>query len=220
MRIGVKFGRTGLCRFLSHLDLQDLFARAIRRAGLPAKYSEGFHPHMLLSFASAMAVGLETQGDYFELQTLEGIDCPAAQQALAAQMPSGFSVQALGQLPDGLGKLMALAVRAEYEVTAPDDAFSAWMGDLMARDSYVITKQRKGKERQMDLRAFVYEAKLGKTCRLMLGNFGAGTVTPKLLLAEAEKSLGAGRLEGVRVVRRELYAEQNGELKALHELFI
>ena len=52
----------------------------------------------------------------------------------------------------------------------------------------------------------------------MLGNFGAETVTPKLLLAEAEKSMGS--LGSVRVVRRELYAEQKGEIKALCELFI
>lgn len=218
MRIGVKFGRTVLGRFLSHLDLQDLFSRAVRRAGIPAQYSSGFHPHMNMAFASAMAVGLETEGDYFELQVLEELDCAAAKKALAEQMPSGFAIHALGKLPEGLGKLMAVAVRAEYEIIEPDAAFSAWLSQLLEQESFVIERQRKGKTRQMDLRPLIYEAELGQSIRLMLGNFGAGTVTPKLLIAEAEKQLGS--LEQMRAIRKDLYAEQNGEYKALSELFV
>lgn len=218
MRIGVKFSRTGLGRFLSHLDLQDLFSRAVRRAGIPAQYSSGFHPHMNMAFASAMAVGLETEGDYFELRVLEELDCAAAKKALAEQMPSGFAIHALGKLPEGLGKLMAVAVRAEYEIIEPDAAFSAWLSQLLKQESFVIERQRKGKTRQMDLRPLIYEAELGQSIRLMLGNFGAGTVTPKLLIAEAEKQLGS--LEQMRAIRKDLYAEQNGEYKALSELFV
>ncbi len=218
MRIGVKFGRTGLGRFLSHLDLQDLFSRAVRRAGIPAQYSSGFHPHMNMAFASAMAVGLETEGDYFELRVLEELDCAAAKKALAEQMPSGFAIHALGKLPEGLGKLMAVAVRAEYEIIEPDAAFSAWLSQLLEQESFVIERQRKGKTRQMDLRPLIYEAELGQSIRLMLGNFGAGTVTPKLLIAEAEKQLGS--LEQMRAIRKDLYTEQNGEYKALSELFV
>lgn len=218
MRIGVKFGRTGLGRFLSHLDLQDMFSRAIRRAGIPAQYSSGFHPHMNMAFASAMAVGLETEGDYFELQTLEELDCAAAKKALEEQMPAGFAICALGVLPEKMGKLMALAVRAEYEIMEPDAAFSAWLAQLLEQESFIIEKQRKGKTRQMDLRPLIYEAEMGQSIRLMLGNFGAETVTPKLLIAEAEKQLGG--LEQMRVIRKDLFAEQNGEYKALSELFV
>lgn len=218
MRIGVKFGRTGLGRFLSHLDLQDMFSRAIRRAGIPAQYSSGFHPHMNMAFASAMAVGLETEGDYFELQTLGELDCAAAKKALEEQMPAGFAICALGVLPEKMGKLMALAVRAEYEIMEPDAAFSAWLAQLLEQESFIIEKQRKGKTRQMDLRPLIYEAEMGQSIRLMLGNFGAETVTPKLLIAEAEKQLGG--LEQMRVIRKDLFAEQNGEYKALSELFV
>lgn len=53
LRLAVK--KDGALQFLSHLD----FARAVRyviiRAKLPICYSEGFNPHMKLSFASALA---------------------------------------------------------------------------------------------------------------------------------------------------------------------
>ena len=49
MRIGIKFQRKGLKKYVSHLDMQRLFARALRRSGLPVKYSSGFNPHINLS---------------------------------------------------------------------------------------------------------------------------------------------------------------------------
>ena len=54
MRLLMRFLKGPEVRYISHLDMQRLFQRALRRAGLPVGYSQGFHPHMLLSFASAM----------------------------------------------------------------------------------------------------------------------------------------------------------------------
>lgn len=218
MRVGVKFSRTGFAKFLSHLDLQDIFSRAVRRANLPAKYSEGFHPHMNLSFASAMAVGLETEGDYFEFQSVADFDLLRARQALNASLPDGFAISAMGILPEKVGKLMAIAVRAEYELTGLGDAFFAWLEDLLAQERYLVQKERKGKVREMDLRALIFEAEAGEKTRLLLGNFGAETLTPKFLLEQAANKIGP--MEPVRVVRKEMYAKENGELKALYELFL
>ncbi len=56
------YSKTGIMRWLSHLELMQLFRRAFRRAGLPAKYSQGFHPHMKLSLERALKVGEEGVG--------------------------------------------------------------------------------------------------------------------------------------------------------------
>ena len=66
MRIGIRFSRTGRTRFVSHLDMQRLFARALRRTGIPVKFSQGFKPHIVTSFASALPVGMDTYGYYME----------------------------------------------------------------------------------------------------------------------------------------------------------
>ena len=54
-------------RYISHLDYASAIERAIIRAKLPAAYSEGFNPHMKLSFASALAVGVTSQAEYMEI---------------------------------------------------------------------------------------------------------------------------------------------------------
>ena len=56
----VTFAKTGDARFLSHRNTMDVFERAIRAAGLPARYSEGFNPHMKLSMGPALPLGLES----------------------------------------------------------------------------------------------------------------------------------------------------------------
>lgn len=49
MKIRIKFAKTGVMKFVGHLDVMRYFQKAIRRAELPIAYSEGFSPHMLLS---------------------------------------------------------------------------------------------------------------------------------------------------------------------------
>ena len=54
-------------RFIGHLDLMRYFQKAVRRAELPAAYSQGFSPHMIMSFANPLGVGLTSDGEYFDI---------------------------------------------------------------------------------------------------------------------------------------------------------
>src|SRR5512143_891577 len=63
----VTFSKAGDARFLSHRNTMDVLERAIRAAGLPARYSEGFNPHMKLSMGPALALGLESRDEVFDV---------------------------------------------------------------------------------------------------------------------------------------------------------
>ncbi len=71
MRIRLKFEKKGNIRLIGHLDMLRYFQKAIRRAALPIKYSEGFHPHQLLSFAMPLGVGVESEGEYLDLELID-----------------------------------------------------------------------------------------------------------------------------------------------------
>ena len=62
MKIRIKFAKTGVMKFVGHLDVMRYFQKAIRRAELPMDNSDGFSPHMLLSFASPLGVGISSTG--------------------------------------------------------------------------------------------------------------------------------------------------------------
>ena len=77
MKIRIKFAKTGVMKFVGHLDVMRYFQKAIRRAELPIAYSEGFSPRMLLSsFASPLGVGISSTGEYFDMVLAEDTKKP------------------------------------------------------------------------------------------------------------------------------------------------
>ena len=64
MKIRIKFAKYGTMKFIGHLDMMRFFQKAIRRADIDIKYSEGFSPHQIMSFAAPLGVGIESRGEY------------------------------------------------------------------------------------------------------------------------------------------------------------
>lgn len=57
MKIRIKFRKYGALKFVGHLDMMRYFQKALKRAGIDMKYSEGFNPHMIMSFAARLVSG-------------------------------------------------------------------------------------------------------------------------------------------------------------------
>ncbi|MDE7479073.1 MAG: TIGR03936 family radical SAM-associated protein, partial [Lachnospiraceae bacterium] len=68
MKLRVKFSKHGVLRFIGHLDVMRYFQKAIRRAGIDIAYSTGFSPHQIMSFASPLGIGLESNGEYMDIE--------------------------------------------------------------------------------------------------------------------------------------------------------
>ncbi|MBQ9941619.1 MAG: DUF2344 domain-containing protein [Christensenellaceae bacterium] len=222
MRIGVKFAREGMSKFISHLDVQSMFSRALRRTGLCTRYSNGFNPHMVTSFASAMAVGMETQGDYMEFFVEEEVSTEKIAELLQQALPEGFSVVRVGVLPETGKKLMALLEQASYEIFCPAEEWEKWQQAflaIMAMESCIAARTKKGKTKEMDIRPLIYEGSAEDGCiRVRLALSGAQSLGPALLM---EKAAQLAQLPGFggRIVRKELYTLVDGKLTALEELF-
>ena len=220
MRIGVKFSRLGMPKFISHLDVQSMFSRTLRRTGLPVRYSQGFNPHIVTSFASAMAVGLESRGEYMEFFTTAPVELEQVKELLCRALPGGFRVEAVGELEEPGKKLMALVEAAAYEVYPEENAreLEEALHALLAQEHCVITKMRKGKTREMDIRPLILHAEMaGDTILLRLALSGSQSLSPFTLLETLARKTDSA-FSG-RVVRKELYTLQDGNLKALDTLF-
>lgn len=106
-------------RYISHLDYASAIERAIIRAKLPAAYSEGFNPHMKISFASALAVGVTSEAEYMDLEFKEEVDISKGVKGLAAALPSGIAVKSATYVPGNAPALMAIVNLATYDVIVP-----------------------------------------------------------------------------------------------------
>ncbi len=89
------FEKTGSAKYISHLDLNRCMQRAIRRADLPAWYTEGFHPHMYLMFSLALSLGAESMCETMDFRLTENIPAQEVMNRLNDALPEGLKVHAV-----------------------------------------------------------------------------------------------------------------------------
>lgn len=106
-------------RYISHLDYASAMERAVRRARLPAAYSEGFNPHMKLAFASALAVGVTSRAEYMDIELKVPVPVEEFCARLRATLPEGIELLKAKEIVGKQAALMAVVDLAVYEVKAP-----------------------------------------------------------------------------------------------------
>ncbi|MEG6585735.1 TIGR03936 family radical SAM-associated protein [Dendrosporobacter sp. 1207_IL3150] len=109
-------------RYISHLDFARAIERAIRRANLQVAYSEGFNPHMKISFASALAVGITSDAEFLDIEMTEDIPVEAFQEKISGQLPPGIVLKRAKYMLQKTQALMAVVNRAEYTIIVPTSA--------------------------------------------------------------------------------------------------
>jgi radical SAM-linked protein len=111
----ITFSKTGDARFLSHRNTMDVLERAIRAAALPARYSEGFNPHMKLSMGPALALGLESRHEVFDAEGIAPFP-PDAASRINEKLPPGVAVLDVRLLAPGEAALSKAVKAARYAV--------------------------------------------------------------------------------------------------------
>ncbi len=148
-------------RFISHLEYVRTIGRAIRRAKLPAAYSQGFNPHMKYSLASALGVGVVSYAEFVELELTEPMNPLEAAEAFKKALPRGIRVLAVDAVETNAPALMSVAGGAEYRVTVP------WTGNVAdavekfnSADEVFFEKQApkaKEKVKRIDVKFYIPE---------------------------------------------------------------
>ena len=112
MKLRMQITKDRDIRFISHLEYVRTIERAIRRAKLPAAYSEGFNPHLKFSLASALGVGVVSYTEFVEIELAEPVEIEAAARALDKALPRGIRVLAADAVANNTAALMAEAAGA------------------------------------------------------------------------------------------------------------
>lgn len=99
IRYIIFYEKSGLARFLSHLDTIRVIERALRRAKIQAGFSQGFHPKMLLSFPPPLALGMEGYGECFELKSRQSLKDQEVINQLNEFLPTGLKFTLIKEVP-------------------------------------------------------------------------------------------------------------------------
>ncbi len=195
MKVRVKFKKTGMMKFIGHLDVMRYFQKANRRAGIDIGYSGGFSPHQLLSFASPLGLGLTSEGEYLdmELNSFEGSEAMRAR--LNGCMTEGMEIVSCRLLPDEAKTAMSIVAAADYLVfPRKGEEWDGWQEDLegfLDQGSILIVKKTKKSEKETDIRPLVYQWERrdpGTFLKLACGS--AENLKPELLLEAFYEKMG------------------------------
>ncbi len=163
-RYRLLFSKLSDARFLSHLELISVFSRAIRRAGIPVRFSKGFHPLPRIIFGGALPVGIESLAEFVDIE-IEGYMRPdEIVIRLNAQLPQGLRVSDCWGIPlksgpvsDSIRKIKYL-VSANSQIKTPlskvNDVKEA-VSSFLSKENFFLFQRKKGRTQEVDLRAMV-----------------------------------------------------------------
>lgn len=200
-----EFEKMGRMSWFSHLDLQSTMQRALRRAGLPVRYSQGFNPHVNLAFATALSVGCQSKCEILDVELSGEIAPEEFVRILNNNLPDGLKCSRAALVDDKAPALMALMQEAAYTAVVAGDLTQA-VEKFNAAEEVVVEKRSKSKTRLVNIRPMVHEL----TCsydgektelKMILENTNANCLKAELLMSALAKD------SFCRVVRTGFYAK-------------
>ena len=137
-------------RFISHLDMTRFMARAIRRAELPVWYTEGFNPHLYMTFALPLSLGFESDYSVLDIRVLDdGYDISTIPEKLNAVCPPYIRFFDVAEPMKKAGDVAA----AEFNITFDDNGEIAEnLNAFLDRGSILVLKKtKKGGEKEIEV---------------------------------------------------------------------
>jgi len=216
-RLRFKFAKLGKVCWTSQRDVARMWERALRRGALPVAWSQGFSPHPLLSFGLALPTGCESVAEYLDVR-LDG-DAPPLHEldsGLSPLLPHGVDVLSAAAVPMGSGSLQQDVTSCTWELEvlglARDD-LAGRVERLLGASSVVVTRERKGRLVEDDLRPAVLSLQLladspamgPRTLRLR-----ADLATKPRGIRPGELALGLGGVVLRRTRRTHQWIERDG----------
>lgn len=162
MKARIKFRKNGVMKFIGHLDIMRYFQKAIRRAEIPIAFTSGYSPHMIMSFANPLGVGLTSDGEYFDIELTESIASKEAVRRLNEQMVDGMEIVSFVQIPDDKkSKGMSIVAGADYLSSVKNGSLPEDLAEKLeafyAQNEICVVKKTKKSEKEVDIRQMIYK---------------------------------------------------------------
>ena len=220
MKMIVVFEKAPRLRLIGHLDLMRAMQRALRRSGLPLRYSQGFNPHILLTFAAPLSVGMPGKREIMEVPLEHDVTPEDFVQKLSSALPPDLPVLSARPVDERHPAPMALLTAAVYEAQleqVPDNFQQTIDGFLVQKEINVMRKTKSGLK-PSDIRPMIYDLRLqGGTLHMALALSEKATCKPDLLLQSLFEFAQTERPRAL-ITRLQLLGEEDGVFKPLESL--
>jgi radical SAM-linked protein len=185
-KVRIRFQKSNDLRFLSHHDLMRTFERMLRRAKLPFKSTQGFHPKPRLVFALSLPLGVIGVEEVVELELSQPISPETILAGLVRQAPPGLVILSIRPIEFRAG---AQVRRLCYRVMVPVEA----VADVRRRAAEMLAatecrvERTRPPVRTIDLRPSLRDLRIvevndGAALEMDLCPTPAGTARPEEVL--------------------------------------
>lgn len=225
----LKFTKKEDMIYISHLDLMRLWQRVFRRTGIAVKHTEGFNPQPRIAFATALALGTESDAEYMDVELEESIDINSLIERLNENLPEGIEVLK-GQVRTDKASIMSLIEWGTYEVQikllekVSKEKAEEEIEKFMSLDEVIDIREKKKKKkvtlREVNIRDLIKELKLidvdEKYIKLFmyLKTGSNGNLKPEVVVNKLSEYTDLNiETEFPMVYRKELLVERDGNIE-------
>ncbi len=209
MRARITFTKQGALRYTGHLDLHRLWERAMRRAGLPIAYSQGFHPQPKISLAAALPLGFSSRAEVLDVRLNEEMSVEEISTRLKCNLPPDIQILKVASVEERAPALQTQTLSAAYDVHLMEavdrSGLTRRVEELMNAES--LPRERRGKS--YDLRPLIEMISVitepnGKVwLKMTLAAREGATGRPEEVLSALQIEAGTARVERTRLIFRE-----------------
>ena len=162
MKARIKFRKYGCMKFIGHLDVMRFFQKVMRRADIPIAFTGGFSPHMIMSFANPLGVGVTSDGEYFDIELTEDIDMKLAVERMNQVVVEGIDIVNMVPISDDKKQTgMSIVAAADYLSSLKSGEFPKDWKEKAARfmnqQAISILKKTKKSEKEVDIKPMIYK---------------------------------------------------------------
>jgi radical SAM-linked protein len=208
-RLYIHFGKFDALKYISNLDLAKVWERALRRAGLPILYSQGFNPRPRIQLGSALPLGISSECEILDVSLRESISLDGLVERITATSPAGLRIYSIEEVPVRSPALQTQVRSAEYRIHFEDpvdlEALKFRISQLMEGATLESERERKGKPTTFNIRPMIYDLRLDEAGDLIahLAVGDQGNVRPDEILNALDLSETAVSIHRFRLHRDE-----------------
>ncbi|NFG24443.1 DUF2344 domain-containing protein [Clostridium botulinum] len=231
MRYLIKYTKEANVKFISHLDLMRTIQKNIRRAELPMEYSKGFNPHMTMSIAQPLAVGVYSDGEYMDLVFAEEMNEKEIIDRLNSVSSSGIKFKEATKIPyvEGEKKVpqgMALIDAARYTAKVPYENIENLeneVNELLNKSDWKTIKKSKKGEKEVDIKLMIKEFKFWikddyLIINMVINSGSREHLAPELVVKYIQEKTSYVKTESfVDIKREEMYFLKGEKLLPLYK---
>ena len=224
MRMLAVFEKGERIRHIGHLDIQRSVQRGLRRSGLPVAYSQGFSPHILITFASALSTGACGKREIMDVTMAEDVDPHEFLKRMNKAMPPEMQLKEARAIDSRHPSLMGMVRAAEYDLMIRDGKIGvqlvAAIPAMMEKDRIPAVRKTKTKLTEVDIKPLILSISgKGTHIRAILVLNENESCKPQMLLEALKQQTGIQDDVRMLITRECLFGEdENGALAPLERL--